>query len=115
MAEHPLTLAARFGLELALLGIYGRWGWQTGHGPLAFVLAIGMPLLVAIIWGAIVSPKAALATPGIVQIAVETALFAGATWMLVSLGAPVGAAWLFGVWLLQTLVSYDRIARLLGA
>lgn len=115
MAQHPLTLAVRFGLELALLGVYGRWGWQTGQAPLALILAIGLPLLVALIWGAIVSPKAALATPGIVQLAVEAALFAGATWMLVSLGTPTGAAWFAGIWLLQTLVSYDRIAQLLRA
>lgn len=114
MAEHPLTLAVRFGLELTLLGIYGRWGWQTGRGPLAVALAIALPLLVAIVWGALISPRAALAAPGVVRLAAETALFAGATWMLVTLGAPVGAAWLAGVWLLQTLVSYDRIARLLG-
>jgi hypothetical protein len=113
MANHRLTLAIRFGLELALLGIYATWGWHAGAGPLAFVLAIGLPLLAALLWGVFVSPKAALNVPGIVRLAVEAVLFIGATWMLISIGAPWLATGFAGLVLIQTLASYDRIALLL--
>lgn len=113
MSQHPLTLAVRFGLELALLGIYGLWGWRVGEGPLALALALGLPLLVAVVWGAFVSPKAALDVPGLVRLLVEAALFAGATWMLVNLDNPTLAAGFAALVLLQTLASYDRIALLL--
>jgi len=113
MSNHPLTLAVRFGLELAMLGIYGAWGWRAANGPLAVVLALGLPLLAAILWGAFVSPKAAVAAPGIVRLAVEAALFSGAVWMLINLGAPGLAAGFAGLALLQTIAAYDRIALLL--
>lgn len=115
MANHPLTLALRFGLELTMLGIYGVWGWRTGSGPLAVALALGLPLLAAILWGALVSPKAALAVPGIVRLAVEAVLFVGAIWMLRDLGRPWLAAGLAGLVLIQTLAVYDRIVLLLRA
>jgi hypothetical protein len=113
MSNHPLTLAVRFGLELAMLGVYGAWGWRAANRPLAFVLAIGLPLLAAVLWGAFVSPKAAVVTPGIVRLAVEAALFGGATWMLLTLGAPSLAASFAGLALLQAIAAYDRIALLL--
>jgi hypothetical protein len=113
MSNHPLILALRFGLELAMLGIYGTWGWRVASGPLAFVLALGLPLLAAVLWGAFVSPKAAIAVPGIVRLAVEAALFGGAIWMLVALGSPNFAAGFAGLVLLQAIAAYDRIALLL--
>ena len=113
MSNHPLTLAVRFGLELAMLGIYGAWGWRAANGPLAIVLALGLPLLAAVLWGAFVSPKAAIVAPGIVRLAVEAALFGGATWMLLALGVPGLAAGFAGLALLQAIASYDRIALLL--
>jgi hypothetical protein len=112
MSNHPLTLAVRFGLELAMLGIYGVWGWRAGQGLLAMILAIGLPLLAAVLWGAFVSPRAALAAPGIVRLLVEACLFAGAAWMLWGM-APFWATGFIGLVLVQMLAGGDRIVALL--
>jgi hypothetical protein len=51
MSTHPLNLVLRFVLELAALAGMGIWGWQQGNGAMAYVLAIGVPVLAAGIWG----------------------------------------------------------------
>ena len=40
-------------LELTALVALAIWGWRTG----AIALAIGLPLLAIILWGAFVTPK----------------------------------------------------------
>ena len=80
MAPHPLTLALRFGLEITALVAYEVWGWHAGEGALRLGLAAGLPLLAALLWGAVVAPRAALAAPGWVVLAVEALIFGGAVW-----------------------------------
>lgn len=75
MAEHPLNLAVRFGLEIAALVAYGVWGWHAADGALRLLLAAGLPVLAATLWGALVSPRAAVAAPGAVVLAVEALIF----------------------------------------
>jgi hypothetical protein len=45
MANHPLNLAVRFALELAMLGAYGVWGWRQRDDWLRFILALAIPLI----------------------------------------------------------------------
>ncbi|WP_052702937.1 YrdB family protein [Paenibacillus beijingensis] len=57
-------LAVLFLLELSALAAFGYWGFQTGNGQLLkIVLGIGTPLLVAVFWGMVVSPKASFPVP----------------------------------------------------
>ncbi len=52
------NLALRFLLELCALVAFGYWGFTTGGGTITkLALGIGVPLLVAVIWGAALSPR----------------------------------------------------------
>jgi Protein of unknown function (DUF2568) len=56
-----INLALRFLLELCAVGAVGYWGFNTGHGTLAaLVLGIGSPVLLILVWGAFIAPKAAV-------------------------------------------------------
>ena len=117
MGSHPLNLGLRFLLELAALTALGVWGWQYGNGTwLRFILAIGLPIIMATIWGIFNVPNdhsrsgaAPIVVPGIIRLAIELAIFITATWALYDLES-YRMSWLLGsVATLHYLVSYDRI------
>ena len=56
MGSHPLNLTLRFLLELAALIGFGYWGWGAAAGPLRWLLALGLPLLAAVLWGTFAVP-----------------------------------------------------------
>ena len=120
MSSHPLNLAVRFLLELAALVAIGFWGWSRGEGALRFVLALGLPLIAAGLWGTFRVPgdssasgQALVAIPGVLRLLLELAFFACATWGLYDAGA-VQFAWILGiVVLIHYAVSYDRVGWLI--
>lgn len=65
-----INLGLSFFLELAMLAGFGYWGFQGDKSIwLKWVLGIGLPLVVIIIWGLWFAPKAAHrlnATAGII-------------------------------------------------
>ncbi len=119
MGGHPINLAARFFLELAALGAMGYWGWAIGSGPWRFVLAIGAPLIGAVLWGTFAVPddpsrsgRAPVAVPGLVRLALEWAIFGFATWALYRAGQP-RLSLIFGLLVvIHYVLSYDRMAWL---
>lgn len=113
MGNHLLVLALRFGLELAMLAAYGYWGWRAGPGPLGLALALGAPLLAALLWGAFVSPRAMVPAPGAVRLLIELGLFAGAAGALYAAGARTPALTLALLVIIQELARYDVILALL--
>ncbi len=59
------NLALRFLLELCALVALGYWGFKTGGTLMAKIgLVIGAPLVVAVVWGTFVSPRAPVQLPG---------------------------------------------------
>lgn len=121
MGSHPVNLAVRFLLEMSGLLSLGIWGWKQSDGWLRFVLAIGIPIIFATIWGTFAVPndpsrsgKAPIVTPGIIRLAIEIGFFACATWSLYDVGFnEVSLA--FGIIVvLHYLVSYDRIKWLMS-
>jgi hypothetical protein len=116
MGSNPVNLAVRFLLEIAGLAALGWWGWSQGDGILRFVLALGIPILAAVLWGTFAVPddpsrsgKAPVPVPGIVRLVLELAFFAAATWALFATGLTT-LAWIYGVVvLIHYAVSYDRI------
>lgn len=50
MSNQPVNLAVRFILELVVLSAFGWWDWQRGAEVLRPGLALGLPLLIAVIW-----------------------------------------------------------------
>ena len=120
MGSNPINLAVRFFLEIVALLALGWWGWNQGEGILRFVLALGIPLLAAALWGTFAVPgdpsrsgKAPVPVPGIVRLVLELAILAAATWSLFAMGLTV-LAWIYGVVvLIHYAVSYDRILWLI--
>lgn len=54
-----INAALAFLLELAMLFALGYWGYQRERSiGLQWTLAIGLPLLVALVWGIFLAPKA---------------------------------------------------------
>ncbi len=120
MGSHPINLALRFLLEMAGLVAIGYWGWSQHDGLLRFALAIGGPLLAAILWATFAVPddpsrsgKAPVPVPGIVRLVLELAFFAFASWALYDAGNPVLSLGLAIVVVIHYALSYDRIAWLL--
>jgi len=92
-----VNLLVRFLLELCILGSLGYWGFQTHTGILAkIVLGLDAPLLAAIVWGAFVSPKAAIALSAPLWILVQVGVFGAAMIALLVSGRPA-LAWSLGL------------------
>jgi len=99
MGQNPINLALRFFLELAALYCMGYWGWTQHEGLLRYLLAIGVPLLAATIWGVFRVPEDGgpprVRISGIVRFLIEIIFFGFATWGLFEAGA-ITAGWIFG-------------------
>jgi hypothetical protein len=71
----------------------------------AWLLGIGAPLLAAIVWGALVAPKARWPLPLQVRLVIELLLFASAAGALAVAGQPVLAVVLAGAALVTSLLN----------
>ncbi len=120
MGTHPVNLALRFLLELLTLLSAGYWGWKQYNGLLQWVVMLGLPLLLAAIWGTFAVPgdpsrsgNAPIPTPGTVRLILELAFFALGSWAMHRSGFEK-SGWIFmTVVLIHYLISYDRIVWLL--
>jgi len=120
MGSNPINLAARFLLEIAGLAALGWLGWTIGRGIYRYVLALGLPLLAAALWGTFAVPEdpsrsatAVVAIPGLLRLLLELIFFSSATWALFTTGATT-LAWTYGIAVLvHYLVSYDRLLWLM--
>lgn len=116
MGSNPINLALRFILEIAGLVALGWWGWNQGEGILRFVLAFGIPFLVAVLWGTFAVPDdpsrsggARVPVPGAVRLVLELAFFASATWSIFAADATT-LGWIYGIAaLIHYVISYDRV------
>ena len=116
MGQNPVNLVLRFFLELAALYFIGRWGWMHFDGGMRTLLALGLPLLAAVIWGTFRVPgdggAPRVRVPGILRLVIEAVFFGFATWSLFDSGSNA-LAWMFGgITLLHYIISYDRITWL---
>jgi hypothetical protein len=85
------TLTVRFLCELAMLAALAFWGFDVGDGVGAWVLGIGAPSLAAVVWGALVAPKARWPVSIPVRAVIELVLFGAAAGALAVAGQPVAA------------------------
>ena len=119
MGSHPVNLGARFLLELCALAAGGYWGWARHRGALRVVAAIGVPLVLAVLWGTLAVPDdpsrsghAPVPVPGILRLALELAVFGFASWALHHAGHTALSLVLAGMVILHYVVSHDRVAWL---
>ena len=120
MGKHPVNLAIRFILELCALAAMAYWGWTQHAGWLRWGLAIGLPVLAAILWGTFTVPhdhsrsgQAPVPVPGLVRLMLELAFFGLAVWMLYDTGATLLSLIMAIVVIIHYAISYDRMAWLL--
>ena len=52
------NLVLKFLLELAALAAFGLWGASAAGGAAAVLLAIGLPVAAAVLWGTFAAPRA---------------------------------------------------------
>jgi len=117
---HPVNLAFRFVLEITALVSIGVGGYNLASGFVAWILAIGLPLIAAIGWGTFNVPgdesrsgEAPVEVPGVVRLFLELVFFLTAV-VLLGFVSPV-AATLLGVGvLIHYLLSIDRIRWLIA-
>lgn len=91
------NLALRFLLELCLLAALGLWGFHVGGETFAkVVLAIGLPVVMAVVWSVFMSPKARVRLPRWPHLGAEIAIFGLGVGALYFAGYP-RLAWIFAV------------------
>jgi hypothetical protein len=78
----------RFGLELAMLAAVSYWGFSQFDGVVAVLVGLGAPLLIAVIWGTFMSPKAARPVRDPVRVVMEVLLFGSGVGALAAAGRP---------------------------
>lgn len=97
-----LNLALAFGLELAALAAFGLWGVQTGGSTFSRVLlGAGAPLLLALFWGLLLSPKAPVTLPAPLKLLLKLGVFALAAAAFYSTERPLTAAVFAGLVILN--------------
>ncbi len=116
MGSHPINLTIRFLIEVSTLLAVGVWGWRQSEGWFRFVLALGIPIIFAAMWGTFAVPndpsrsgEAPVPVSGKVRLILELVFFAIGTWTLYQMGNPP-LSLIFGtIVVVHYLVSYDRV------
>lgn len=121
MGSHPINLMLRFLLELASLIIMGIWGWNQTENWYSVVLAIGIPMIAATVWGIFAVPKdpsrsgkAPYPVAGSVRLIIEFLFFTFAAWALYDIGKST-LSLIFGFLVIgHYVLSYDRLSWLMN-
>jgi hypothetical protein len=120
MSQNPLNLTLRFVLEMVALVAIGYGGWHAAEGFVRYLLAFGLPLLAAFLWGSFRPPNEphhpahnTIAVPGWVRLLIEALVFGGGAWGLFSTGATTWAWVYIVVVIVHYALSYDRVLWLL--
>jgi len=87
------NMVVTFLLEIAMLAAYGYGGYElTSNAVLRWVFAIAFPVIVGVLWGAFLSPRARVASPYSVKVAGRFLLMIGGAVILWSAHLTVLAA-----------------------
>lgn len=120
MGSHPVNLILRFLLEITALISLGIWGWKQNESWFRIIIAIGLPIILAIIWGTFAVPNdpsrsgsAPVKTSGLIRLIIEIGVFGLAVWSLDDIGWN-HVSLIFGIIILvHYIFSYDRVLWLL--
>jgi hypothetical protein len=106
-----LNLLVLFALELVAMIAFGIWGWHVGGGLLLrIVLAVGLPLLAAVLWGMFAAARKPRYDVPAAALIVKLVVFGGAALALWGSGYRT-AAIVFAVLLVANLTAI-RLGRL---
>lgn len=102
-----INLGLAFLLELAMLAGFAYWGVRSGQTTLMKVLlGVGIPLLVAIIWGIFMAPNSTTRLRGAVFLGVKILLFLLASVALYMAGSRVPGILLAVIFALNEILQY---------
>ncbi len=102
-----INLAVAFLLELAMLAAFAYWGFHTGGTVLEKILrGIGVPLLVAVVWGMFMAPNSRRRLQGAAYLAVKVILFGLAVLALIVSGQLLIGLLFGAVFVLNTVLLY---------
>lgn len=117
---NQFNLVLRFILEVAMIVIAAIWGWNNAEGLLKFILALGIPVLMATLWGVFGvrgdpsrSGKTIVQTPGVARLLLELIFFGLACWFFYDLGYHKLSLILVVLLAVHYIFSFDRIRWLL--
>lgn len=97
-AARTVNLGVLFLIELAALAAVSYWGFTRDvRTPAAWLLGLGAPAVLVVLWAVFGSPRAPRKTRGAVRVVFEALWFGAAVAALPLAGAPVWAAVLAGV------------------
>ena len=115
-----MNLAMRFLLEIAALLAMGVWGWWQSEHWWRYILATGIPILAATIWGVFAVPNdpsrsgsAPIAIPGFLRLMIELSVFTFAIWALYDLNYNRISMVLGLIVAVHYILSYDRVIWLI--
>lgn len=99
-----LNLLVRFLLELCMLAAIGYWGFKTqSDWAMRIILGIGLPILIIVIWGLFVAPRATYLLRGVSHIVLSLILLgSGAIALFASGGADLG-------WVYATVLIVNQV------
>jgi hypothetical protein len=101
-----LVLLVFFLIELGSLASFGYWGFHAADGQLVRIgLGIGTPLLVAVCWGVVLSPKAQRPVKPSLRLTLQLIVFTGASWALYAAGQSALAVILLAVALITMILT----------
>lgn len=110
---HPANQALRGLLELVGLAAIGFWGWTLGEGVWRYMLAVGLPIVVSMIWGAFRVPNdpgpAPVAVPGSVRLLIEAIVFGLVTYGFASTEYSWAALALLAVVVTHYVLDWKRV------
>jgi hypothetical protein len=90
-----LNLAVAFLLELCMLAAVAFWGFKTQDSWLMKILfGIGLPVLMAVIWGMFLAPRATRPLSGASFLTLELILFSAGAFALFASGKPT-LGWIY--------------------
>jgi len=119
LASHPANLLLRFTLEIVALVSLGQWAWRASEGIWRYVFGIGLPLLMAALWGIFAVPddpsrggKPLAPISGRLRLAMEGAFFTMAALAMLNRGQLVLAGAFVVAVLLHYFLSVERIVWL---
>ncbi|WP_319482198.1 YrdB family protein [uncultured Draconibacterium sp.] len=120
MSSNPINLVVRFLLEISSLVVIGIWGWKQCENWERYVLAIGLPVFAAALWGTFAvandpsrSGNAPIPVPEIVRLGIEFLVFGFAAWTLYNMKSNRLSLVFVVLVLVHYVISYDRIFWLL--
>ena len=110
------NLAFRFVLELCAFVSIGYWAYHQAEGLLGGTLALVIPLILALIWGAFGVPedpsragRPAVHIPGVLRLILEMLFFGFALFCLFSMSLPLYAWLLLAALVVNYALAYRRL------